>query len=367
MQLQLETDRFSNYIRTRNTRDLYISKPRGGRHLCRGRHWRPLVRPACRASTETSVRAHIPSARRATAGERFDNVDIIVNRGSLQQLLKWVNNKSSQAFHLDLDIVGNTLFIGRKVKKAKFASTANSFGRNFEELFTTEDPELEDTEGHHRALKYDFGGLNMVIRVEEDAFLPNTEYDFAAPVVLHSAYVPDNTCDSGAVHTSPEATTVIAKGKLIPHSLMIELKSNVTTMPKEQMWLGRTQHCALGRLDNLDDNTDATKDGIASEEIVSDKISHGEGTEGNIQKRKIKRLDVKTMDQAMMEEWETKNKAGLRKLAWLLQRLREMVTEKTDGSAIMVSLGKGEPLIVYGTKERVGALPQEFIDEFWNS
>lgn len=40
--------------------------------------------------------------------ERFDAVDIVVNRGSLQQLLILINNKSNRAFHLDLDI-GNPM------------------------------------------------------------------------------------------------------------------------------------------------------------------------------------------------------------------------------------------------------------------
>jgi hypothetical protein len=45
---------------------------------------------------------------------RFDNVDIVVNRSSLQLLLRLLKNQSTQAFHLDLDVVGKTLFIGRK-------------------------------------------------------------------------------------------------------------------------------------------------------------------------------------------------------------------------------------------------------------
>ncbi|KAH7392005.1 hypothetical protein DE146DRAFT_722949 [Phaeosphaeria sp. MPI-PUGE-AT-0046c] len=203
--------------------------------------------------------------------ERFDDVDIVVNRGSLQQLLKWVNHKSHQAFHLDLDIVGNTLFLGRKVKKPKAASSADSYGRSFEEFFTIEDPELENADGHHRMLKYDFGGLNMVVRVEADACVPNTEYDIEAPVILHPACDPDSSNGLGISHKGPEVTSVIAKGTLIPQSLMIEPKSNEDTMPKEQLWFDRTPSCSLGR---IRDNG------------------------------KFRRLIGKTLSQADAEEWE---------------------------------------------------------------
>lgn len=261
-------------------------------------------------------------------------------------------------------MVGNTLFVGRKVKKAKVASAANSFGRNFEDFFTTEDPEFEDTEGHHRVLKYDFGGLIMVIRVEEDAFIPNTEYAYGTPVILHPEYVPEDAPDACVVHTGSEATRVIMKGTLIPHTSMIELNSNTDSIPKEQMWFGRTFHCALGQMEKEKPDTD---NGEAPEDQIQKlEASQGDNAEESIPQRKIKRLDVKIMDEQAIEKWEMENQEKLQKLVWLLQKLRETVMDEAHGSAIMVSLGKGKPLTVYGTKEKVGALPQEIIDTFWS-
>jgi hypothetical protein len=58
-------------------------------------------------------------------------------------LLKYLNAKSSQPLLLDLDIVSNTLFLGRRVRHAKVASMPGSFGRSFESYFTAEDPRLD--------------------------------------------------------------------------------------------------------------------------------------------------------------------------------------------------------------------------------
>jgi hypothetical protein len=57
---------------------------------------------------------------------------------------------------------------------------------------------------------------------------------------------------------------------------------------------------------------------------------------------------------------------GAAKLAWLLQELRTVVKEKTnEGSAVLVSLGKGEPIEVFEAKTSVGALPKEIVEKFW--
>lgn len=111
---------------------------------------------------------------------------------------------------------------------------------------------------------------------------------------------------------------------------------------------------------------DADKDEDLEDEGATLEAMQVESAEGTSSKRKIKRLDVEIMDHVAIEKWEMETQEKLQKLAWLLRRLRDMVMEETDGSAVMVSLGKGEPLTVYGMQQKVGALPQEIIDVFWD-
>jgi hypothetical protein len=103
---------------------------------------------------------------------RFNKVKIVVNRSSLMQLHSFVKGKSPQAFHLELKMIKDTLFIERKVRTPKTVSKEGSYGRSFEHYFTTEDPELEDAEGHHRVLGYTFGGIYIAIRIEADGPSP---------------------------------------------------------------------------------------------------------------------------------------------------------------------------------------------------
>lgn len=82
---------------------------------------------------------------------RFDEeeLNIVVDRSTLEKLMKTIKGCSDQAFHLELVLVGKTLFIGRKVQHAKSWSQKNTRGRNFEAFLTMEDPELEDATSHH--------------------------------------------------------------------------------------------------------------------------------------------------------------------------------------------------------------------------
>lgn len=81
--------------------------------------------------------------------ESFHDVDIVVSRTTLHDLMKFLGDKSNQPFQLDLDMVRSILFIGRNIVKTKSPPPKNSFGRNFESDFTKEDPELENAEGHY--------------------------------------------------------------------------------------------------------------------------------------------------------------------------------------------------------------------------
>jgi hypothetical protein len=293
-----------------------------------GRHW--VDQHAVRAPTH-QFEPIFQSLSVLSPSLRFNAIDIVVNRSSLQMLLRYLNAKSSQPLLLDLDIVSNTLFLGRRVRHAKVASMPGSYGRSFEEYFTAEDPRLDGADGHHRVLRYEFGGLDMVVRIEADAYMPGMEYDVCEPIMPHPFFDAEmSIATKGVAHALK--TEVIPKGTLAPHFLTIELKSNEKVKPMEQMWLGRTPNAFLGRC----------KAGVLKQAVVE----------------KASAVDF--------EEWEKKNQASLRKLAWLLRELRGVVKMTSEGSAVLVAMGKGQPMEVYEVKKKVGALPKEIVERFWD-
>ncbi|KAF1829125.1 hypothetical protein BDW02DRAFT_457340, partial [Decorospora gaudefroyi] len=161
--------------------------------------------------------------------KRFDDIDIVINRGSMSTLLQFSKGLTSPAFTMTLHTIGKTLIIGRMVKKGQVGSAVGSYGRNFETAWTQQmEPDLQDADGHHRVIQYKLGDLEVVVRHEADAYIPD-----GAPeneVLLLAAPL-----GSTIQHTSPHPTSVIRAGRFIPQDRVMELKSNAKSRPVEQM------------------------------------------------------------------------------------------------------------------------------------
>ncbi|KAJ4324632.1 hypothetical protein N0V94_001202 [Neodidymelliopsis sp. IMI 364377] len=264
---------------------------------------------------------------------RFNDVDVVVNRNTLMKLFDFASSKRGKAqFHVDLNMVENTLFIGRKEKIPK-RSAGNGYGRNFETEFTTEDSRLPGAEGHHRVIRYKLGGLNLVVRIETDAYYTECDENDES---LNESFCRtfESTTRTTIPHDSPRPTQVLTQGTRIPHNITLELKSNSSkSQSMVQLWFGRTPYLCCAKQ-----------------------------TQGLVQAANVIRLK-----QHDFEDWETKNQKHLLRLSWLLNELRRITVEKTSrGAAVLVMIERGAPLQIYAAKETYGALPKEVIERFWD-
>ncbi|KAI4630888.1 hypothetical protein J4E83_002412 [Alternaria metachromatica] len=270
--------------------------------------------------------------------KRFDDVDVLVARGSMTALITYVKNVSCQPFALTLHVVGNTLIVGRRLRSGMAGSTNGSYGRNFEAAWTTQlEPDLQDAEGHHHTIQYDFGGLNIVVRAETDAYMPDEQpsrNEIEEMLAKSTSYPEPEIANTTIRLESSDSTTVLLAGKSISHSKTMELKSNNQSKPLDQIWVGRTSRWSLG----------TNKDGVFSS---TEKIFTPEEMRKNY-------------------EDDSKRQAALRKLVWLLGELKTTVKENTsNGSAVLLCLGKGEELVVRPMKTHLPALPDAIVQRFW--
>ena len=277
---------------------------------------------------------------------RFNDVDVVINRTTMLNLMKCVKNASFQAFHLDLDLEKNTLFIGRKVRNVKVRSAANTYGRNFETALT--DTEINGAKSHHRFIKYKLGSLTIVVRHEADAYDPTIEspQDPDAPPSTLPSFVPDERNVKIIEHEGSQKTIVLVQGKVVPQYQILELKSNASSRPVDQMWFGRTPTCCLGGKHN----------------------AHFDGTyrQNDIRIKEVTQAGSKSDSFKGFEKWEKGNQEALQKVVTLLQLLRKTVGEDTEHqSAVFVAMGSDD-MAVYETKERIGALPREIVERFWD-
>ncbi|RMZ70000.1 Geranylgeranyl pyrophosphate synthetase [Pyrenophora seminiperda CCB06] len=210
---------------------------------------------------------------------RFDDIDSVLQ------------GPASQAFVMSFHVVGNTLIVGRRMKSPT----------------TQVDPDLEDAEGHHRVFSYGFGVLKVAVQLEVDSYICDNAEILEDSVFEGQKVVLSKTM-SHAAHTaicydSPQLTTVILAGKVVPHKRTIELK-------KEKY--------------------------ITREEFPKSYAGNAD------------------------------YQMGLQKLAWLLAELKDVVKKKSqDGAAVLFCLGKGNPLEVHPMQKHVPALPAEVVRRFW--
>lgn len=181
---------------------------------------------------------------------RFNDVDVIIKRGTMMTLIQFAQDLSSPAFAMTLDVVGNTLMVGRRMKTYMGDCTPGSYGSRFEaECSAQVEPDLQDAEGHQRVLLYSFGGLKITVKLKVDAYLSSdgaaSADNLTKPINAYPAQIKPKAVERFISHDSPQPTIVFLADKLIPHERTIELKSNKKQKHIDQMWLGRTPNVSL--------------------------------------------------------------------------------------------------------------------------
>ncbi|KAF2850040.1 hypothetical protein T440DRAFT_532375 [Plenodomus tracheiphilus IPT5] len=266
---------------------------------------------------------------------RFDDVDILVNRNTLQKLYRFAEYKRSYTqFFVDLDMVGRAMYIGRREKNTKIQVHAGH-GRNFEKMFTTEDQDLVDVDGHHPVVGYQLGGLNIMVRMEADGYYDEKELANSddADEFFRNFLGVVGSASEAIPHSDHCHTQIITRGKLMSHNSSLELKCNHPNAESiQQIWFGRVPHTIYGR--------------------------HKAGIVGTLEELHWKHD---------FQKWATvpQNQVSLRRLVWLLEEMRKLVVEKTNGHAVLVAMERGAPLQVFQAKQSWGALPREIIERFW--
>jgi hypothetical protein len=171
---------------------------------------------------------------------RFNDVDTVANGTSLHKLLSFASFKRGEGqFHVDLNMVHNTLFIGRKEKTAKL-ERGQGYKWNFISEFTTEDPDLPEVEGHHRVVRYKFAGEGEGEGEDKDD-VEDSPNEFFRNLL-------GTTTQTSIEHRSLVPTVTIAKGKIVPQNNVMELKTTGGKATSfEHMWFARTSLLCCGR------------------------------------------------------------------------------------------------------------------------
>ncbi|KAF1953430.1 hypothetical protein CC80DRAFT_149001 [Byssothecium circinans] len=269
---------------------------------------------------------------------QFHNVDVIADRNNLRKLLEFVAGKSNGPWRLDLYVVQNTLIIVKKDSSFWKKANDQGYGDNFEQAFTIPGEGMEDATSHYRAIRYEMGPLNVVVRFEADA-----HYDGSDELNPSEAQHVKGDLLQRPFFDFRAPIQVVQKGHIVPMSQMAELKSTVYKPDNckrvacmDQLWFGRTKHLFTGYYSIKD--------------------------EGGVI-RSIKQEDATER----IKKWETTQQENLRKLANLLSLLKKMVKNEPPPirSLMLVRETSNGPLIIrkLGFKQHI--VSRDFFQKHW--
>ena len=153
---------------------------------------------------------------------RFDDVDVIINRGKMMTLIQFIRDLSIPAFAMTLNVIRKTLIVGRRMKTYMGGCSPGSYGRSYEAEWSAQvEPELKDAKGHYRVSLYSFGDLKITVKLEVDAYVSNdgvaSADNHTKPIEAFLAQTMSRTADNIIYHDSPRPTMVLLAGKLNPH------------------------------------------------------------------------------------------------------------------------------------------------------
>ncbi|KAK6330100.1 hypothetical protein TWF718_003528 [Orbilia javanica] len=285
---------------------------------------------------------------------RFDDVDVVVNRNTLQKLLTFCKKTSQESFRINLLMINNTLLIERRsITPVGTIKRNGGYGKSFEKEFTKP---VQNSTGHHRVLQYHLGRLNCVVRFEVDAsYQKNTEEQ-----------TENKSCRGSSLATGVEALNpnITKSCNMVSSSQGIatdtRLKSNYTAeeaMPQSkvaeiktssgrhglnriipQLWFGRTPWLITA--------------------------SHNKGT--------FDEIDVSHISPEQFIDWEMKFQDPLRKVVTVIAQLRDIVSKHRGRHCIAVCKkdrrSGSRAIKVYASRSPDRQpLPEGLIKRFWDS
>ncbi|KAI5816664.1 hypothetical protein BZA77DRAFT_246412 [Pyronema omphalodes] len=101
------------------------------------------------------------------------SINLVACSSTLENLLYFAGSLE-RSFRFDVDLVGGTVFfIRRENSPNEKIEDAMGYRHTYPEANTTWDPEVGGSASHHRLVRYEFGGINVVVRTETDGYLPD--------------------------------------------------------------------------------------------------------------------------------------------------------------------------------------------------
>ncbi|KAI4648692.1 uncharacterized protein J4E78_008755 [Alternaria triticimaculans] len=275
------------------------------------------------------------------------NTDVFACGSTLGNLLRFARGVD-KAFRFNIEVIGETVFFVRKENDPKeVIKDIRGFGHTFPEAYTTWEHSVKGSETHQRIIRYEFGGLECLVRFESDGYIDDS---LAVRDVAPAQTAGDQdellqAFQQAAIGRSPSN----AMGK--PEELKIEHRGS--TVPHHSIFDLKTRSGKYKKPIDMTDIYPALWMKQISNFIVA--YHDGYGLFEDIQVQDVK-SDVRA--------WVRENRDGIRRFATLLNEIVDIAKSSTNKLLEVYCPGADRLEIRKQYGDGVHALPADLVDRW---
>ncbi|PCH40488.1 hypothetical protein WOLCODRAFT_150530 [Wolfiporia cocos MD-104 SS10] len=269
----------------------------------------------------------------------WSTVDFVIDRNTLRDFLQWIAKQDTAKFRIDTQLAGErTVLCTRRTvhNKVKIDSMRDgSYKHSFARASAIRDPRFaeEKSASHHRIIKYDYDGLNMVVIYEAGAY---TRWPGVRNMIMPDSS-PSATAHKSQGNKVKGHLSVIFGGVLVSEDYIAELACCATDTTKELVWKDRYPHMFLSQTPTL-------LCGV-----------HSSGT--------VKFVIRRALDDPDMQKADAELQSDFKKLRLLLSDIQRMVIQHGKQGRLSFAYEKGN-LRVYDRIDQTNCLPSEVMARF---
>ncbi|KAF2139492.1 uncharacterized protein K452DRAFT_289505 [Aplosporella prunicola CBS 121167] len=314
--------------------------------------WKPLDKPKTLAEDNGTYFRDLNSARfpqypiepaiRAllTTNPTFLSADIDVFgcSSTIGNLLRFVRG-IDKPFRFLVEVVGDTVFfIRRENSPTETIPDVRGFGHTFPENYTEWKVDVSGSETHQRLIRYNFGGLQFVVRFEADGYFDN----LASPEGTTSTPATPGQKESDGFSLSDALHQSSMSHRPSSSNALLSLEQGGTEIPQEAIFDLKTRSIRRKDVDVVSDEIGR----LWVSQIPNMILAYHE--RGFFKKEEIHIHDVRHK----VTEWEDQNQKVLGQLAILIRKITHIAKSNGDGK---LEIRRKEADILEIRKQKEGA------------
>ena len=254
-------------------------------------------------------------------------IDLFACSSTLGSLLRFVR-RVDKPFRFFVELVGNTVFFTRHENSpTELLVGVKGYGHTFPEAYTTWDADVRGSASHQRLLRYNFAGLDCILRFECDGYIKSkVPGGVHAPAAVPRQQALGENELASLLEPIKVSSPLSGKGK---HKAPLRIEKSGQKIPQEAVFDLKTRAGWRKDLNVLEDEIPRYWVAQIPHLILA---RHNGGVFDDIKVQHI-RDDV--------QEWQGKNQKDLRRLIWVLREIITAARLRKDGKLEVCCKGVG--------------------------